>query len=113
MWFRTLCIALLLLAASRGASAPPPATPPDYSQVEIRGAIGSGSEWDPEKVPFKNPPIRAFLTIKVKGQGEWELILDESAEKVLSKSMGKQVTITGSLQDKAIRVKTVNGLELK
>jgi hypothetical protein len=113
MWFRTLCAAVLLLAASQGTSAPPPTTPPDYAQVEIRGTIGSGSEWDPDKAPFKNPPIRTFLTIKVKGQGEWELILDENAEKVLSKSLGKQVTITGSLQDRAIRVKTVNGLELK
>src|SRR5262245_40390737 len=117
----TLGAALLSLAVSQGVSAPPPKappkTPPDYAQAEIRGTIGLGSEplseWDRARDTFKNPfEGRTFLTIKVKDQGEWELILDESAEKVLRKSVGKQVTITGSLHSRGIRVKTVNGLEL-
>ena len=133
----TLCAALLLLAGSQGLSGPPAKSPaknppkappkgePDYARVEIRGTLGSGSEMlpnNPFQNPFLNPPtggfptIRSFVTIKVNGKegwGEWRLDLDEAAENVLRKSIGKQVTITGYLHGQSIDVKTVNGLDMK
>jgi hypothetical protein len=111
-----LCAVLLPLVGLTGASAAPPKSDPPraepgYSKVEIRGTIGQGSEPDPS--PFQSFQARGYLTIKVEGEGEWRLDLDEAAEKVLSNNVGKQVTIIGSLRYQSIRVKTVNGLELK
>lgn len=112
-----LCASLLAFAAVYGAIAGPPAAvapkvEPDYSKVELRGTLGSGSEWAPGLV-FKNPPIRPYLTVKIKDAGEWELEMDEAAAEVLGRSIGKQVTITGTLGYKSIRVQTVNGLKVK
>jgi hypothetical protein len=83
----------------------------EYSKVEVRGKIGQGFERDPS--PLRSPfETRSFYTIEVAG-GEWRLDLDKCGEEVLHKNIGKQVTITGSFRGGAIRVKTLNGLNME
>jgi hypothetical protein len=120
---RALCVVLMSFGVVLGLAAAPPKAKPqakpkapakkqeEYSKVAVRGTIGQGSEPDPS--PFRSPfATRSFYTIKVAG-GEWPLDLDKCGEEVLHKNIGKQVTITGSFRGQAIRVKTVNGLNME